>query len=151
MIKIRKNVFETNSSSTHSIAIGNDLKYNVLDLEEPYFTKNEDGEYIMNINADDITYEFNILTTLTEKTFYLAYNGYDIDEINEALKKIIPNFKRLKVNNNNEYPEYEIANIDINYFLQKPNYVIILDNDNEYIYDDLAESNLLTIGKYKTI
>ena len=72
MIKIRCNVFETNSSSTHSIAIGNDLKYNVLDLEEPYFTKNEDGEYIMNIDADDITYEFNILTTLTEKNILFS-------------------------------------------------------------------------------
>jgi len=150
MIKIRKNVFETNSSSTHSIAIGNDLKYDVLDLEEPYFTKNEDGEYIMNIDADDITYEFNILTTLTEKTFYLAYNGYDIDEINEALKAIIPNFKRLK-GNNDEYSKYEIAEINVDNFLSDSKYVIVLDNDNEYVYDDLAESDLLTINKYKTI
>ena len=84
MLKIRSNVFETNSSSTHSIAIGNNLKYDILDLEEPYFTKNEDGEYIMNTDADDITYEFNILTTLTEKTFYLAYNEYDIEEIKKG-------------------------------------------------------------------
>lgn len=150
MIKIRCNVFETNSSSTHSIAIGNNLKYDILDLEEPYFTKNEDGEYIMNTDADDITYEFNILTTLTEKTFYLAYNEYDIESINEALKGIIPNFKRLK-KDNNEYSEYTIAGIDIDCFLRNPNYVIILDNDNEYVYDDLTESNLLTISKYKTI
>ena len=90
------------------------------------------------------------MTTLTEKTFYLAYNGYNIEEINEALKGIIPNFKRLK-KDNNEYSEYTIAGIDIDCFLRNPNYVIILDNDNEYVYDDLTESNLLTISKYKTI
>ena len=49
MIKIRANVFATNSSSMHSIAIAKNItKYNVLDLEEPYFTRINYGNYILN-------------------------------------------------------------------------------------------------------
>ena len=100
MIKVRKNVFETNSSSTHSIAIGNDLKYDVLDLEEPYFTKNEDGEYI--INSDEVfsycySREFDILMSLSEKTAFLIAYGYKQNIIESVLKEIIPNFTKINI------------------------------------------------------
>lgn len=146
MIKIRENVFETNSSSMHSIAIAKNItKYNVLDLEEPYFTRINYGNYILN-NYDTSIYrnEFDILITLSEKVAYLLYYDYDINEINKVLMKIIPNFKSIKIkksfhkNNEKEFPDFSIANI-----LNNPNNVIIIDGDETYACDNLFNVGLL--------
>ena len=135
MIKIRENVFETNSSSMHSIAIAKNItKYNVLDLEEPYFTRINYGNYILN-NYDTSIYrnEFDILITLSEKVAYLLYYDYDINEINKVLIK-----KSFHKNNEKELPDFSIANI-----LNNPNNVIIIDGDETYVCDNLFNVGLL--------
>ena len=146
MIKSRKNVFETNSSSMHSIAIAKNItKYDVLDLEEPYFTRISYGNYILN-NYDTSIYrnEFDILITLSEKVAYLLYYDYDINEINKVLMKIIPNFESIKIkksfnkNNEKELPDFSIANL-----LNNPNNVIIIDGDETYVCDNLFKVGLL--------
>lgn len=146
MIKLRKNVFETNSSSMHSIAIAKNItKYDVLDLEEPYFTRISYGNYILN-NYDTSIYrnEFDILITLSEKVAYLLYYDYDINEINKVLMKIIPNFGLIKIkksfhkNDEKELPDFSIANL-----LNNPNNVIIIDGDETYVCDNLLETGLL--------
>ena len=149
MIKIRENVFETNSSSMHSIAIAKNItKYNVLDLEEPYFTRINYGNYILN-NYDTSIYrnEFDILITLSEKVAYLLYYDYDINEINKILRKIIPNFESIKIkksfykNNEKELPDFSIADL-----LNNPNNVIIIDGDETYVCDNLFKVGLLKKG-----
>ena len=149
MIKLRKNVFETNSSSMHSIAIAKNItKYDVLDLEEPYFTRISYGNYILN-NYDTSIYrnEFDILITLSEKVAYLLYYDYDINEINKVLMKIIPNFESIKIkksfnkNNEKELPDFSIANL-----LNNPNNVIIIDGDETYVCDNLFKVGLLKKG-----
>ena len=146
MFKTRSNVFETNSSSMHSIAIAKNItKYDVLDLEEPYFTRISYGNYILN-NYDTSIYrnEFDILITLSEKVAYLLYYDYDINEINKILRKIIPNFESIKIkksfnkNNKKELPDFSIANL-----LNNPNNVIIIDGDETYVCDNLLETGLL--------
>lgn len=146
MIKIRTNVFETNSSSMHSIAIAKNItKYDILDLEEPYFTRISYGNYILN-NYDTSIYrnEFDILITLSEKVAYLLYYDYDINEINKVLMKIIPNFGLIKIkksfhkNDEKELPDFSIANL-----LNNPNNVIIIDGDETYVCDDLFNIRLL--------
>lgn len=149
MIKIRANVFETNSSSMHSIAIAKNItKYDVLDLEEPYFTRINYGNYILN-NYDTSIYrnEFDILITLSEKVAYLLYYDYDINEINKVLIKIIPNFESIKIkksfykNNEKELPDFSIADL-----LNNPNNVIIIDGDETYVCDNLFKVGLLKKG-----
>lgn len=146
MIKLRRNVFETNSSSMHSIAIAKNItKYDVLDLEEPYFTRINYGNYILN-NYDTSIYrnEFDILITLSEKVAYLLYYDYDINEINKILRKIIPNFESIKIkksfnkNNEKELPDFSIADL-----LNNPNNVIIIDGDETYVCDNLFNVRLL--------
>lgn len=146
MIKIRADVFETNSSSMHSIAIAKNItKYDVLDLEEPYFTRINYGNYILN-NYDTSIYrnEFDILITLSEKVAYLLYYDYNINEINKILRKIIPNFESIKIkksfhkNNEKELPDFSIANL-----LSNSKNVIIVDGDETYVCDNLFNVGLL--------
>lgn len=146
MIKLRRSVFETNSSSMHSIAIAKNItKYDVLDLEEPYFTKLNYGNYEIN-DYDTSIYrnEFDILITLSEKVAYLLYYNYDVKEINKVLRKIIPNFNSIKVkkkfhrNNEKELSDFSITNL-----LNDPENVIIIDGDETYACDGLLETGLL--------
>lgn len=61
MRQVRQNVFETNSSSTHSICV---TKNNILDnkVDEIYF------------RLDEFGWEYSILSTVDEKAAYL-YTG----------------------------------------------------------------------------
>lgn len=147
MVKIRKNVFETNSSSTHSIAIGNDLKYDVLDLEEPFFIKNEDGEYV--INSDEVfsycySREFDILMSLSEKTAFLIAYGYKQNIIESVLKEIIPNFTKINIPKDDEafMPNPETKNLEVESFLKDPNKILIIDSDESFYGEDFKKNNL---------
>ena len=147
MIKIRKNVFETNSSSTHSIAIGNDLKYDILDLEEPYFTKNENGEYI--VNSDEVfsycySRQFDILMSLSEKTAFLVAYGYKKNIIENVLREIIPNFTKINISKDDEafMPNPETKNLEVESFLKDPNKILIIDSDESFYGEDFKKNNL---------
>ena len=147
MIKVRKNVFETNSSSTHSIAIGNDLKYDVLDLEEPFFIKNEDGEYI--VNSDEVfsycySRQFDILMSLSEKTAFLVAYGYKKNIIENVLREIIPNFTKINISKDDEafMPNPETKNLEVESFLKDPNKILIIDSDESFYGEDFKKNNL---------
>ncbi len=92
MKKIRNNVFETNSSSTHSLTIGRTVDKNDY---EP-FGKNLKIRWI---NTDDET----VLVTLTDKVSYLvshiaSWYKYNAEDYDDLLKQVQDNwdFKRLR-------------------------------------------------------
>ena len=93
MLQIRRNVFETNSSSTHSLSIPKEsvLTYNddikLIQLEgivTPFRYEEYDGEFL-HIPKEDIIGKLRYL--------YSAYlqNGRDNTEIFKEIQKCVPN------------------------------------------------------------
>lgn len=162
MKQIRRGVFETNSSSCHSLVIrSNEL---MEDLEESvYFTHDEmldslgqikDGKYQ---SRDEDWYfgrsPFRALDTF-ELRFQYAYANYyyDDDKLNglvELLKELVPEVKSIKK------PEYAGVderrldkwlaqnNISLQEFLTNKKYVVIQDGDEYCIWYDLVQSGLI--------
>ena len=78
MLQIRKNVFETNSSSTHSLVISNNERaYN-------YSLPVEDG--VLTIPFGEFGWGPELLTTPIEKLSYLITDRIDLYEIPEEIK-----------------------------------------------------------------
>lgn len=77
MIKIRKRVFETNSSSMHSVAIIGSDRMNKLNL----LTKIVDGEEKIVVNSDEYGWTGDDLITPLQKLSYIVtmikYKDYD--------------------------------------------------------------------------
>lgn len=93
MLQIRKNVFETNSSSTHSLSIpkesvltnNDDIKLIQLEgVVTPFCYEEYDGEFL-HIPKEDIIGKLRYL--------YSAYlqNGRDNTEIFKEIQKCVPN------------------------------------------------------------
>ena len=78
MLQIRKNVFETNSSSTHSLVISN--KERSYDYNLPV----EDG--VLTIPFGEFGWGPDILSTPIEKLSYLITDRIDIYDIPEDIK-----------------------------------------------------------------
>ena len=78
MLQIRKNVFETNSSSTHSLVISkNERAYN-------YSLPIEDG--VLTIPFGEFGWGPDILSTPIEKLSYLITDRIDLYDIPEEIK-----------------------------------------------------------------
>ena len=106
--QIRRNVFETNSSSAHSIVVTkNDTHVKPEDFKngfERIYLHN--GTWEIAWDADDLMFErypMNILTTVEDKARYVFadYCGYSpsdekVQEITEVLKRIIPGLEKIE-------------------------------------------------------
>ena len=92
MIKIRKNVFETNSSSTHCLTIQDSLNLTPEQEEKlknlTYVIEPFDGSYTNTYTAkkDDIKGKLTYLWTL-----YLENNGDGTDEAFRVIQSAVPN------------------------------------------------------------
>lgn len=153
---IRNNIFETNSSSTHSLTIGNPLGKRYL----PY------GKYlkIRWIDTDDE----RVLSTLTEKVSYLVshiadwykYNVRNYDELLEEIKndwefKKIETYVKNNFNKEIIFPEYN-GNIEdvveINHQLQAYNHSIneiieeMMNRDIDYLDTYLQDGEDVEFG-----
>ena len=162
MKQIRLNVFETNSSSSHSLVIRSNKLMTELN-ESTYFTHDEmldslwqieDGEY--QSLGEDWCFgrsPFRALDTF-ELRFQYAYANYCYDdnklnELIELLKKLVPEVKFIK------RPEYtgvdepylsswlEANNISLEEFLTNKKYIVIQDGDEYCIWNDLVQSGLI--------
>ena len=80
---IRKGVFETNSSSSHSIAIATEDKEFVLDTIYP----NQDG--IIVINGDEYGWEWFKHNDAETKASYAAQSFVNDDDSLDILKEVI--------------------------------------------------------------
>ncbi len=90
--KIRQSVFETNSSSTHSICIAKDIK---LDIPSKiHFAFGEFG------------WEVNTLQSVEDKASYL-YTGLLANERREDAEKVFEVLKSKGIEVTSEEPEYE--------------------------------------------
>lgn len=117
MIQIRNSVFETNSSSTHTLVIG----INDIDDYLPY------GRHIKIhwIDTDD----YQILETLEEKLSYL------ISHIANKLKYSCNNYEELLEEINENYEYNRIKKFILNIFDKE---IRFPDNSKNY-YDDIED------------
>lgn len=168
MIKIRKGVFETNSSSMHSLVIMKNDKYLPKeDLLKSVYV-NRDGELtIFDGEMDYGRSPFSILSTPIDKFLYLiaSYenNEEKRKEITEILKEIIPEIKSIKYptsswNDDKEYLGYvdhqsqglvteyiKDNNISIRDFLLNGKYIVIIDGDEYGEWCKFKQSGLVNL------
>lgn len=164
MIQIRKGVFETNSSSSHSIVITKNNKPlpNVID-----------GDWHVNDNGvmdfwyeDDLEFErspFDLLTTWFGRLRYCiaSYSDNDdkISELEEICRRRIEGFKSFKFKKdrwdnsvNRGYVDHQSIgllqaalkkyNISLEEFIFNDRYIVIIDGDEYCVFDTLIESDM---------
>lgn len=163
-IQKRTNVFETNSSSSHSLVIRTDNVVKDYD-EEQYYTIEEIKQELKDecyLSEDETVFEprfddedwvyerapFRILDTFTEKLKYVS-GCLPRENIKEILCEYVPTLKRVI------FPEMcyasgfggiavYIQNKDlIKNFLTNRKFVIIADGDEYCIWEDFCESGLI--------
>lgn len=130
MYTIRNGLFETNSSSMHSLIISKNNKgvYTEEELKEHFWNHDENTLRIWDTHLDFGRSPFAILTTFIDKLYYAIaslcdnYNSDNGDEVFEKeilpiIQEIYPNIEDVKFDtrskniyvdaDGNEYPEWE--------------------------------------------
>jgi len=116
MISVRKNVFETNSSSMHTVAICKDkTEFDPLDISEDEIEV-IDGKRYLRVVHDEFYRSFNVLQCFQDKLPYILQwaasdcgdGPYDLIDLIVDLVKERTGLDGI-YSINNEYYEYEIA------------------------------------------
>lgn len=168
-IQMRQGVFETNSSSMHSLVVKKVEKILSADELKENMYLHKDG--IWDIwNDDELSFgrsPFECLHLFEEKVRYSIASlcGYRDDaaekfeEIKTIVMELIPECKDIKLpkeryGNREEicygYVDEDILsgflkkeNITLREFLINPKYIVIIDGDEYLIWDSLKRSNLV--------
>lgn len=160
MISIRRNVFETNSSSTHSLVILTDniVKESSDDL---YFTHDEMLNSLNGLkNGTYKSYErnwyfgrapFRALDTFELKFQYAYANAFDneISELVSMLKKLVPEVKKFIPPEYSGTDDYQLQgwldahDVSMKEFLTCKKYIVIQDGDEYCIWTNLIKSGLI--------
>lgn len=171
MLSIRRNTFETNSSSSHSIVLlgsapDNDKYFQTIRLDK-------DGFYDIWFE-DDLEFgrtPFNVLCTFATKLNYaIASFGEDrFDELNELACKYLrgedgsyctgiklpkPRWRDGEVSYG--FVDHQssglldmylvVQGISLETFLTNPKYIVIIDGDEYCVFDNLKNSGLVVDG-----
>lgn len=162
-IQIRQGVFETNSSSMHSLCILNHSDKNIdthtNEIDENGTWKFEEGE------LDFYRYPFRFLHTFEGKVKYAIANyesNYEsIILISDIVKKYNPNFVRFEfakshgridTGGTDDYALnswLENNNITLEEFLINPLYAVICDGDEYCTFDKLIDLGLINKSKFE--
>lgn len=162
-IQIRQGVFETNSSSMHSLCILNHSDKNIdthtNEIDENGTWKFEEGE------LDFYRYPFRFLHTFEGKVKYAIANyesNYEsIILISDIVKKYNPNFVRFEfakshgridTGGTDDYALnswLENNNITLEEFLINPRYAVICDGDEYCTFDKLIDLGLINKSKFE--
>ena len=87
MIKVRRNVFETNSSSMHSLSVIGSDRMTTLE--------NKDG--VVVVSYGEFGWGYDSLTTPTEKLSYLITQYSEDEDILETIKEAVFDYTGLKM------------------------------------------------------
>ena len=164
MIKIRRSVFETNSSSSHSIAIKKEDKYCTTDTLGKFWIW--DGE--LKLWGSELEFgrsPFEVLATFYDKARYAiaSYGRYDEEhrkEVEALMYELMPGLKTIQYSHtvdwetDEELPDYGDVdhqscgvlqgflnrnNISLREFLTNDKYVVFIDgdeyNEKEYLFE----------------
>lgn len=175
MKQIRRNVFETNSSSSHSLVITTDNEHMTKEEINNEFHLRENGLlWLPESYLEFYRYPFDMLATFRGKLRYAiaASQGNLVDECREICKKYIDNFTDFEFNMKdeqwsneaNDYVEgefpnyggtddYEIEgwlktyNVPLEEFLTNKRYIVIVDGDEYATWDHIKDSGLINTAK----
>lgn len=170
-VKIRANVFETNSSSQHVLCIINkDDEFTPEEIKDGMWIRH-DG--ILRLYEDDLTfdrYPFDILSSFYDKLKYLIAsfvgNNQDdkpfatacLDAIRDVCRDVIPDFENFEFDTSYRsnrlfygYAQnygYLVAylttnNISFKDFLTKKRYIIIIDGDEYNKWDKIKKCKII--------
>lgn len=155
MFSIRNNVFETNSSSSHSICINKNVNELNTDISNML---DEDG--VWNIDFEDISFgrsPFRVLTAFYQKVLYAIASLYNeslghLQDINNIVKKHIPNFKKFRFNDAGYYYTVDENilsaflrenNVSLEDFITNKRYIVICDGDEYNIFSHVVDCGIV--------
>lgn len=165
MRQIRSSVFETNSSSSHSLVITTDNEHYTKEEMMSNIYIHKDGT--IHIRAPHLQFyrsPFDILTTFYDKARYAiaASNGNLVADVQAIFCKYIDGFTNFvfdqiyksyddeeMINYYGGTDDYLIEgwlkkyNVSLEEFLTNKRYVVICDGDEYCIWDHLKESGLI--------
>ncbi len=176
MKQIRRNVFETNSSSSHSLVITTDNEHYTKEEINKDFYMTDGIVRLWESSLEFYRSPFNMLVTFKDKLRYAiaSSNGNLVDECREICKKYVDGFTDFEFDTKDyvwdsevkDYVEaeepipnyggtddYEIEgwlkkyNVSLEEFLTNKRYIVVVDGDEYQIFDHIKKSGLFDTSK----
>jgi hypothetical protein len=177
MKQIRRNVFETNSSSSHSLVITTDNEhYTREEINKNFYVTKKGIVRLWESSLEFYRSPFDMLVTFKDKLRYAiaSSNGNLVDECREICKKYIDGFTDFEFDTKDyvwdsevkDYVEaeepipnyggtddYQIEgwlksyNVSLEEFLTNKRYIVVVDGDEYQIFDHIKKSGLFDTSK----
>lgn len=177
MKQIRRNVFETNSSSSHSLVITTDNEhYTREEINKNFYVTKKGIVRLWESSLEFYRSPFDMLVTFKDKLRYAiaSSNGNLVDECREICKKYVDGFIDFEfdtkdyvwdsevkdyVETNEPIPNYggtddyqiegwlKYYNVSLEEFLTNKRYIVVVDGDEYAIYDHIKKSGLFDTSK----
>lgn len=170
MIQIRSSVFETNSSSSHSISILKEGRVLTADEIKSEFYCHNNRIHLWNMNFGR---GFDLLASFKDKLEYViaSYGDEDdiVDRMTDLLQDLVPEYKkdnvRLEVDKDDYYGYGSVDhqsmsvlsnflikhNLSIKDFLTHTRYVVWIDGDEYDIKDKFFDSNIIKKDSFEEV
>lgn len=176
MKQIRRNVFETNSSSSHSLVITTDDEHYTREEINKDFYMTDGIVRLWESSLEFYRSPFDMLVTFKDKLRYAiaSSNGNLVDECREICKKYVDGFIDFEfdtkdyvwdsevkdyveadepVPNYGGTDDYQIEgwlksyNVSLEEFLTNKRYIVVVDGDEYQIFDHIKKSGLFDTSK----
>ena len=176
MKQIRRNVFETNSSSSHSLVITTDNEHYTREEINKNFYMTDGIVRLWESSLEFYRSPFNMLVTFKDKLRYAiaSSNGNLVDECREICKKYVDRFADFEFDTKDyvwdsevkDYVEtddpipnyggtddYQIEgwlkhyNISLEEFLTNKRYIVVVDGDEYCVWSNIKDSGLVDVKK----
>lgn len=177
MKQIRRNVFETNSSSSHSLVITTDNEhYTREEINKNFYVTKKGIVRLWESSLEFYRSPFDMLVTFKDKLRYAiaSSNGNLVDKCREICKKYVDGFIDFEfdtkdyvwdsevkdyVETNEPIPNYggtddyqiegwlKSYNVSLEEFLTNKRYIVVVDGDEYAIYDHIKKSGLFDTSK----
>ena len=176
MKQIRRNVFETNSSSSHSLVITTDDEHYTREEINKNFYMTDGIVRLWESSLEFYRSPFNMLVTFKDKLRYAiaSSSGNLVDECREICKKYVDGFTDFKFDTKdyvwdskvNDYVEadepipnyggtddYQIEgwlkyyNVSLEEFLTNKKYIVVVDGDEYCVWSNIKDSGLVDVKK----
>lgn len=176
MKQIRRNVFETNSSSSHSLVITTDNEHYTREEINKNFYMTDGIVRLWESSLEFYRSPFDMLVTFKDKLRYAiaSSNGNLVDQCRELCCKYVDGFVDFEFDtkdyvwdsNVKDYveadepiPNYggtddyqiegwlEYYNVSLEEFLTNKRYIVVVDGDEYAIYDHIKKSGLFDTSK----
>ena len=176
MKQIRRNVFETNSSSSHSLVITTDNEHYTREEINKNFYMTDGIVRLWESSLEFYRSPFNMLVTFKDKLRYAiaSSNGNLVDECREICKKYVDRFADFEfdtkdyvwdsevkdyVETDDPIPNYggtddyqidgwlKHYNISLEEFLTNKRYIVVVDGDEYCVWSNIKDSGLVDVKK----